>query len=239
MHPRENATLGHLGMPPPNDEPRADADERWTREAVRLYRRYQEEIVEACGLCPWAVRVRQEGLVTERVITQTDDAALEPSLRAIERLADTRVDVILLIYPRLPLGRSAFEKFAARVREADVRRWPLGEAPFVCAVFHPEAAADLTEPERLIPFLRRTPDPTLQFLRTSVLDRVRSVAGQGTQFVEPSLVNMRPAATPPLREQIARANLATTLRLGVDVLSRRLDDIVRDRELTYRGFGSE
>jgi hypothetical protein len=226
-------------MPPPIDDARAKADERWTREALRLYRRYQNEIVEACGLCPWAVRVRQEERVVEVVITQEDDASVEASLSAIFGFAETRVDVILLIYPRLRLGRPAFEQFAARVREADVRRWPLGEAPFVCAVFHPEADADMTQPERLIPFLRRTPDPTLQFLRLDVLDRVRSVGGQGTQFVEPSLINMLEAAGPPLREQIARANHATTLRLGLDVLTRSLDDIVHDRELTYRGLRSE
>jgi hypothetical protein len=231
---RRTATLAFGDMSPTKGEPRSSADERWTQEAVRLYRRYQHEVVEACGLCPWAARVRLDGRVRERVLTQRDDGSVEPSLFAIAALASASVDVALLIYPRLILGRAAFEQFAGRVREADVRRWPLGEAPFVCAVFHPEAGPDMTEPERLIPFLRRTPDPTLQFLRTSVLDRVRSPTGQGTQFVDPALVNTLTTPTPPLREQIARANHATTVRLGVEAMTRRLDDIAEDRALTYR-----
>jgi hypothetical protein len=222
----------------PIDDARAEADERWTVEAVRLYRRYQHEIVEACGLCPWAVRVRQDGRVREHVLVQREDVSVDPSLNAILALAEASVDVALLIYPRLSLGRGAFEQFAARVREADVRRWPLGEVPFVCAVFHPEADPDLTDPQRLIPFLRRTPDPTIQFLRSSVLDRVRSAGGQGTQFVDPSLFSLLTTATPPLREQIARANHATTVRLGLETLTRRLDDIVHDREVTYRALAS-
>jgi hypothetical protein len=224
-------------MPTLIEDAEATVEERWTREALRLYRRYQEEIVEACGLCPWAVRARLEGRVRERVLTQRDDTSVEPSLEAILELAESNVDVALLIYPRLTKGRTAFEHFAARVREADVGRWPLGQTPFVSALFHPEAAADTTEPERLIPFLRRTPDPTLQFLRAGVLDRVRSVAAQGTQFVDPRLLGKLGESTPPLREQIARANLATAERLGLETLTRRLDDIVRDREAAYLSLG--
>jgi hypothetical protein len=200
-------------------------EERWTRETLRLYRRYQEEIVEACGLCPWAVRARLEGRVRERALLQREDTSVEPSLDALLELAHSNVDVALLIYPRLGQGRAAFELFAARVREADVSRWPLGQAPFVCAVFHPAARADATDPERLIPFLRRTPDPTLQFLRASVLDRVRNVAAQGTQFVDPRLLHDLGEAPPPLREQIARQNLATAERLGLETLTRPLDEI--------------
>jgi len=222
-------------MPTPIDDPQA-MDDEWTHHALRLYRRYQEEIVEACGLCPWAVRARMGGRVCERALLQQDDASVEPSLDVLLELSEASVDVALLIYPRLrgrSGGRAAFEQFATRVREADVARWPLGRVPFVCAVFHPEAQADTTDAERLIPFLRRTPDPTLQFVRVSVLDRVRNVAAQGTQFVDPRLLHEMGEATPPLREQIARANLATAERLGVETLRRRMDDIARDREAAY------
>jgi hypothetical protein len=66
---------------------------------------------------------------------------------------------------------------------------------------------------------------------------VRSVASQGTQFVsiaalEASLSGAAPL--PPLRERIARANLTTANRLGVDEVRRRLDDIRRDRDHAYR-----
>jgi len=207
----------------------------WTVETVRLYRRYEREIVEACELCPWASRVRRDGRLRERVLLQRDPESLAPSLDAIQELSLEQVDVVLLLYPRLGLSRSAFDQFAARVRDADVARRSLGNVPFVFAVFHPDAAPDIAEAERLIPFLRRTPDPTIQLLRSTVLDHVRGMTPQGTQFVDPTAIGtLGPSAEPSLRERIASANLATTLRIGVDTLARRFEDIARDRDETHR-----
>jgi hypothetical protein len=214
----------------------AGVADAWVREALRVHRRYEVEIVEACGLCPWATRVRTDGKVREFVLMQTDEV-MEPSAEAIESLcADDRIEVAFLIYPRLEIGRDEFHAFAARVRDAEAERRGPGNNPFVLAAFHPDAKPDLTDPERLIPFLRRTPDATMQLLRGSVLDRVRSGTPQGTQFFnvgdfDPSTFV---APAPPLRERIARTNLATTERMGVAELTRRLDDIRRDRDESYK-----
>jgi hypothetical protein len=224
-------------MPIGVDQDTAGVAARWTAETLRLYRRYELEIVEACDLCPWAARVRREDRLRELVLLQQDPASLGPSLDAIQTLSEQEVDVALLIYPRLDLDRSAFDQFAARVRDADVARRALGNVPFVFAVFHPDAVPDIAEPERLIPFLRRTPDPTIQILRSTVLDHVRGMTPQGTQFVDPLAIGVLDAvAEPSLRERIASANLETTLRIGVEALTRRLDDIARDREETYRAL---
>jgi hypothetical protein len=215
---------------------RAVPEDPWIREAVRLHRRYQIEIVEAYGLCPWADRATQDGRVREVVILQQDAGTLEPSLAAIDSWTlDPAVDVAFAIYPRLALGRQAFHDFAARVRDADTLRHELGSVPFVFAAFHPDADADTGDPERLIPFLRRTPDPTLQFLRAATLDGIRTGSAQGTQFLDIGSLEAVLAGTaqPPLRERIARANLATAERCGIGVLKRHLDDIRRDRDETY------
>jgi len=213
--------------------------ERWTREALRVYRRYQLEIVEACGLCPWAERARLDGHMRECVLLQTEDTATGPSVRTIQGLAiEERIEVALLIFPRIKLGRSDFEQFVARVREADAKCHALGEVPFMFAAFHPEAAPDMTHPERLIPFLRRTPDPSIQLVRGTVLERVRARAPQGTQFVDIRLLVADDVEYElPLRERIARTNLATTQRMGVEELRRQLDEILRDRDETYRALG--
>jgi hypothetical protein len=212
-------------------------EDAWTREAVRLHRRYQTEIVEAYRLCPWADRATQDGRVREVVLLQQDAGAMEPSLEAIDAWTlDPTVDVAFAIYPRLALGRHEFHDFAARLRDADTRRHELGCVPFVFAAFHPEADPDTADPERLIPFLRRTPDPTLQFLRASALDGIRTGAAQGTQFLDIASLEAVLAGTaqPPLRERVARANLATAERCGIGALQRDLDDIRRDRDETYR-----
>src|SRR5580693_7102243 len=107
-------------MPIPVDPQGERSIAGWTEETVRLYRRYEREIVEACELCPWASRVRREGRLRELVLLQRDPESLTPSLDAIEELSREEVDVVLFLYPRLRLSRGAFEQFAARVRDADV-----------------------------------------------------------------------------------------------------------------------
>ncbi len=218
-------------------------DDRWNYEADRLYRRYQAEIVEACGLCPWAERARVDGRFKTRVLLQMDPVGTEAATGVIDDLIrDPRAEVAVLIYPRLRIGRLEFERFVAGIRGADAERHPLGCIPYVFAAFHPEAAPDMGDAERLIPFLRRTPDPTIQLLRSDVLDRVRSATPQGTQYMDirslESLETDSKGGAISLRQRIARTNLATVERIGVGEVTRRMDAIVADRKGTYRDLES-
>ncbi len=214
---------------------------RWADEAMRLHHRYQLEIVEACGLCPWAERARVGDNFRARVLFQTDARDTSASLACIDEfIADERADVAVILFPRLRLGRLDFERFMGAVRDADAARHCLGCIPFVFAAFHPEALVDASEAERLIPFLRRTPDPTIQLLRSSLLERVRSGTPQGTQFVDMRAIHEEAVRTPiSLRERIATANLATVERMGIAELARRLDALVSDRIATYRALELE
>jgi hypothetical protein len=211
------------------------SDSRWAAEAVRLYRRYEREIVDAHDFCPWASRVRRDGRLEEHVLLQQSDKEVEPSLAVIDALP-SGTDLALLLYPRLSLARDAFERFAARVRDASVIRHTASRGSFVFVAFHPDAESRIEEAERLIPFLRRTPDPTIQVLRSEVLDRVRAAASEGTQFVDPRAMGTWQPQPQSLRERIAEANLTTTLRIGLDTLAGQLDDIIHDRQETYRGL---
>jgi hypothetical protein len=230
-------------MKPSSAEPSADTasfEERLTSEALRVYRRYQMEIVEALGLCPWAVRARLDHKVVSRVILQRD-ASLDPSLAAISDVAkNAKAEVVILIYPRFAKARSEFEQFVARLRDADAKRHPLGEIPFVLAAFHPIASPDTADPERLVPFLRRSPDPSIQLLSSAVIERIRDTAPQGTQFVDAAtqLDALLGPAPVSLRDRIAKANLTTVQKLGLDVFEARIRDILRDRDESYRALGA-
>jgi hypothetical protein len=208
-------------------------DARWTTEALRLFHRYQLEIVEAWGLCPWAEPARRMNRMRERVMLQTDTGTARSVATMAELALDETVEVAVLIYPRLGLAMQPFERFVATLREDDARTHPLGAIPFAMAAFHPDARLDASHAERLIPYLRRTPDPTIQIVRTSVLDRVRGSAPQGTSFVNFATFDITAVAQPPLRERIARANLARVESSGAAALTECLDDIRRDRERTY------
>jgi hypothetical protein len=226
--------------PAPRLDPADLAAEAWVREAKRLHDRYVVEIVEHFGLCPWATRARLGGRLRVEVSLQTDDTDAGPGLGALDRWAlDDGMEVGFLLFPRLALARAEFDRFTSKVRSEDAARHELGTAPFAMVGFHPEAKPSLEDPERLIPFLRRTPDPCIQVVRIAVLERVRGSVPEGTQFMDVSLLDA--AVTGPaevsVRDRVGRANLETARSVGVDELRRCMDDIRKDRDETYRRLG--
>ncbi len=206
------------------------------REALRLNRRYVVEVVEKYSLCPWAERARREGRVTERVFLQGISELQARSLEAIQELSPREeIEIALFIYPLANLGRLDFEHFARLLRAEDQAQHEAGAVPFAMAAFHPDASPVLASAERLIPFLRRTPDPTLQLVRRTALERTRG-ADEGTSYLDVELVSPFSLKTPPrpsVRERVAEANLATVTSCGTAELERVFEDIKRDRDETY------
>jgi len=195
------------------------------------------EVVEGFTLCPWAAAARRDGHVVEAVILAENQADPQQSLALLEGLkAELETDIALFIYPDLELDRLAFESFVRTLRERDAARHEVGTIPFAMAAFHPDARPDLNEPERLIPFLRRTPDPTIQVVRCTALERVRGSSQEGTSFFDLADLGTLPLPQKEpvsLRQRIARANLDTTLEVGVDTLEALFQDIRRDRDQSY------
>jgi hypothetical protein len=214
------------------------------REALRLHARYTTEVVEALGLCPWAADARLAG----RVCTHVDRSASADPQSTLDHLAMLEgmndIDVAFLIYPMLDLDRREFAHFVAAVRESDAARHPVGQTVFALADFHPNATADLANAERLVPFLRRTPDLTLQIVRRTALQAVRMSEDQGTSFVnvaelgvEAWLSAQSAAPPPPLAARIAKNNMRTVTRMGTDALSDLLERIIDDRHTSYFALG--
>lgn len=204
---------------------------RWVTETLRLYARYQTEFVEAFDLCPWAKRARLDGHVDVQV-------CLDQTLRVqavLDQLdvwvANEATEIGILIFPACQVERDELERFATQCMAADAARLGLQSAEFVLAAFHPQAPLQLEPPERLVPFLRRSPDPTLQFVRTRALQRVRRGETSGTQFVDPSTLDLSvllKGSGPSLRERIMAANRDTFQRVGVAVVNDALEAVLHD-----------
>lgn len=189
------------------------------REALRLCDRYVAEVVVGFGLCPWAVPALRAGRVARAVVTEAAPApeACLPAIDAWE--AGGGVSIGLLVLPRFAGKRAAFEAFAERVRRADRAR-RAGEPAFAVAAFHPEAPATFTGPHQMVSWVRRTPDPLLQFVRTDALDAVKS--GGADVSAEVAARNHATLTAPGERERFEvviralRADRdATYARLGV------------------------
>lgn len=197
------------------------------------------EVVERFGFCPWAHAARTSSSAPVRVVFSMNHDDFDESLAHLNALchAPPEFDVALLLYPLLDLDRLGFEDFVRRLRtrsEADVR--DLGV--FAMAAFHPHAAADLSHPDRLVPFVRRSPDPTLQLVRKTALSAIKGL-DFGTQFVDISALSLgalsalaEPRAK-PVRQRIAEQNLATVCDVGPASIEAVLDDVFRAREAAH------
>lgn len=210
------------------------------REAIRLCQRYIDEVVLPFDLCPWAAPALRQQRVKIVVLSDLVDAPEQALERAAERGAallaecarEPRFELVLLLYPRFELGRNDFDHLLRNLRAHHA------SAPerFVMAAFHPVADLDTTTAERLVPFLRRSPDPMVQALRQDVWERIDPGRGTGTAFV--SLDRFlsgqldAPADCSP-RERVAQTNLETVLSPRGRELMRAIDAIQEDRQRTY------
>jgi hypothetical protein len=148
--------------------------------------------------------------------TPAPEAAL-PFLDEI--IAAPEIAIGLLIFPRATMRAAQFDAYAERVRRADHARKPDAAtsppAPtFLIAAFHPGAPETFTTPPQMVSFVRRTPDPTLQFVRTSVL---RKMTGEGSR----------------VSDEVTQRNFEAVNARGAAALDTLLREIRRDRDETY------
>jgi hypothetical protein len=179
--------------------------DRLIAEALRVNARYVEEVVIGWELCPWAARAWIDGQVTQRVFADAEPDAAAVATFIDELAAQPAAAIGLALFPRVSCTVGAWEKFAESVRR--------NRSDFLAAAFHPDYRAPdgVLDAARLVPFIRRTPDPTLQLVRASLIDSMR---GQ-------------------VSADVGRANLATVTARGLANLDALLADIRRDRDVSY------
>ncbi len=190
--------------------------------------RYVVEVVEAYDLCPWARGAREGGeLAIDVVWGSPDDEAWIAAARGL--LAQPAMRVAMVVAPEAALApgelRALRDRVAATIPDAGV------------ADFHPDAALDLASPARLVPFLRRSPDPLLQLVPHAILDTVRAAPPPPSLAAQASILAGH-AASPRqgTSERIAAANHDRVARDHESIIAR-LADIAVDRAATYARVG--
>jgi hypothetical protein len=219
-----------------------DEDRALEEAARRVYARYVEEFVEAFDICPWAARARMEGRTRVEVVCAAD-ADPRLALDAVASLSgDLQVEVGLILFPRLTLGRSEFETFVGELRTLDAARYGIDGPAMAMAAFHPDAEARTENAYQLVPFIRRSPDPTVQLVRRSVLEAVRKKGDHGTAWIDPATLDLAAllAQKPkvPLHERVAQANLETLTRHGLEAVDALFRELRRDRDERYRAVAA-
>jgi hypothetical protein len=197
-------------------------------EVRRVLERYLVEVVEKYELCPWAKPARLGDEVAIEVLwgTPTVEAWAEAARGLLGR-ATTRVAMV--VAPEIESTpaelRLIRNRVATRIPTAGI------------ADFHPDATADVASPARLVPFLRRSPDPLLQLVPLSLLDSVRGALPAADLAAQAEMLSGQ--APPPrgdVADRIAAENHQRVTRLMGD-FEAVLAAIAEDRRRSYPRVG--
>jgi hypothetical protein len=197
-------------------------------EVRRILERYLVEVVERHALCPWARHARERAEIAIGVLWGAP--AIDAWVAEAERLlAAPATQVAMVVAPELAIARAEL----AALRDAVAARIPAAGV----AEFAPDAALDLATPARLVPFLRRAPDPLLQLVPLPLLDAVRGDPPAVGRARQAAMLGGH--AAPPrgeIAERIALANHAT-LAHSHAAIGATLADIAADRAAAYARVG--
>lgn len=203
------------------------SDETLIEAALARNDEYLQQFVEARNICPFARRCRESGALERRVLLQRvpDREAVLEVIAELSRPGFAHVEVALLILPRLEIDAAAFEAFTTSVRQAMAKPQVLH-----LVAFHPDAPFDGVNAHRMVPLFRRSPDPTMQLVRASLLDSMKG-AGDDTVWRDPKTIDLEQLLLdPPARsvsEAITLANQRSAQEAGVDVIEAQLGELRR------------
>ncbi len=197
-------------------------------EVMRLLDRYLVEVVERYELCPWARASREKDELGIDVLWGTP-TVLEWITAANALLERPNTRVVMVVAPELVVTTSELRavraEVAAKIPKAGV------------AEFHPDATLDLATPARLVPFVRRSPDPMLQLVPLALLATVRTQPITAERVLQLQMLgSLAPAPKQDIAEVIAEANHKTVSGAQAEIVAT-LAEIAEDRRRSYQLAG--
>lgn len=203
-------------------------EKRRETEVIRLLERYLIEVVERWNMCPWAKSARKNGEVAIGVVWGTPTIAdWAAAARTLLDRPTTRVAMV--VAPEYDIDRIDLHGVRNDVSKA------VGGTGI--AEFHPDAPLDLGSPSRLVPFVRRSPDPMLQFVPLTLLEALRANSDSVTRVQQVGmLADLVAAPRPDPADMVAENNFAAVSAAHADIVAT-LAEIAGDRARTYAALG--
>lgn len=225
---------------PLRDHPAAEA---FSREVVRVHKRFATEVVHGYRLCPFLRDVNKD--FGRFCIAMT----LCPDLdEARDAFVQAENAIIHMVYPLVPTAPAEFERFGNDVGRAARDIWratPEGDTRFgpeppVIATFHPRLAGDRTSSHRLIGLLRRAPDPFVQVIPGGHYESGTVLAQlHDAKELTPETLKKVLAAVPPPPKDRAMETFKRLTPALLDEITALVADIHADRDRSYAPFLKE
>lgn len=196
--------------------------------ALEANDRYLETFLEPHSFCPFS-RGGRGRAQTLRFVHYAASGDLTPFF---DRMADAARDpsrvVVQVIAPMIEVSPAAWSDFCHELTAAGNER--LREGPgrgselFAVAPLHPELRYSTDNPYSLIPLFRRTPDPTIQWVRLDALESLYRGRTGDTVYADPDRLDvvLGEPRSRPLFDRIAETNQKMAQRLGIPAVERSL-----------------
>lgn len=236
--PREPLSAPHIPFDP---LPSVSAATRQAIVAAALDAndRYLDVFLEPHSFCPFARGGRQREH-TVRLVHYAGTTDIAPLLDHMENLArDPAKVVVQVLFPLIDVTPAAWERFChdltavgnERLREGIGN----GTAVFAVAPLHPALPYLPINPYSIIPLFRRTPDPTIQWVRLDALQHLYRGRSNDAIYVDPAEIDVFLAKPrrEPLFDRIAETNLQMARRLGIGEVERLLRELSRSAQASY------
>ena len=195
-------------------------------EVRRILDRYLIEVVENYDLCPWARTSRLGGDLAIEILYGAP--TLEDWVAAAQRaLAAPETKVAMVVAPELEITARGLHSIRNDVTSR------VGVAGI--ADFHPDAELELASPPRLVPFLRRSPDPMLQLVPLALLDSVRA-AHSASRRRQAEILGGMATSQADVADKIAAANHVTVSEHQTAIIAT-FAAIAADRRTSYARVG--
>ncbi|MBK6516268.1 MAG: Rieske 2Fe-2S domain-containing protein [Polyangiaceae bacterium] len=203
--------------------------------ALQANDRYVLGFLEQHSVCPFARGGRLQGQVARFVhFVESDDPA--PFVELMRRAADDPTKaVVQVILPLVSVEPSDWYRFCHQITAAANARLRDGET-FAVAPLHPALPYKTENRSALIPLFRRTPDPTVQWVRLDAIEALYQGRSGEDVYVAPTDI-LKFLAVPrktPLFDRIAETNLKMARRLGFDQVERTLREIHLQAQSSYQ-----
>ena len=191
----------------------------FAREVRRVHHRYAEEVVGAFSLCPF-MKDASTAFGCFCVMLER-----EPVLAsALEQIQRADMQVVHLVYPLVTWEAAPFERFGNELHNAVAKA--MDKAP-VHATFHPAMDGDTTSAARLVGFVRRAPDPFVQFIPEGLHQG-------GSTFVDLAKVDLKELIQSGTADEDRRRD--TYARLDAEHFATIRDRIAQLREERHRSY---
>jgi hypothetical protein len=205
------------------------------REALRINDRYLLEFIERYAFCPFAKEGRETGSST-RYVYLADSPSVDGLLALMERTAAATEHVVTqVILPLVEVDPVRWRRFCFQLTEAGHAAMG-GRDVLAVAPLHPELSFRTINPYALVPLFRRSPDPTIQWVRLDGLESLYQGRESGKQYVDPNdIPALLEGPTPPrpLYDRVAETNMSMARRLSIDTIVKLLEEHVHDARRSY------